>query len=147
MKQSLPLIRLLFMTPNGRPQPGIPRVSCIRSSRIDLIGVLTLILTNFHKNAILHPNWNDTPHYFREKDGGIKYWDFFGGTLGGITEKLDYLKSLNVTILYLNPIFKSRSNHRYDTGDYMTIDPVLGTQESFETLASECKKSGHFDYS
>ena len=62
--------------------------------------------------------------------------DFFGGTLGGIIEKLDYLKSLNVTILYLNPIFKSQSNHRYDTGDYMTIDPVLGTQESFETLAA-----------
>jgi 4-alpha-glucanotransferase len=97
-------------------------------------------LANFHKDAILHPNWNDNPHYFREKDGGIKYWDFFGGTLSGITEKLDYLQSLNVTILYLNPIFKSQSNHRYDTGDYMCIDPALGTQKSFETLASECKK-------
>ncbi len=99
-------------------------------------------LDNFHENAILHPNWNDTPHYFREKDNSIKYWDFFGGTLTGITEKLDYLKSLNVTILYLNPIFKSQSNHRYDTGDYMTIDPVLGTQESFETLANACKERG-----
>jgi len=99
-------------------------------------------LANFHKDAILHPNWNDTPHYFREKDGSIKYWDFFGGTLAGITEKLDYLESLNITILYLNPIFKSRSNHRYDTGDYMSIDPALGTQESFETLASECRKRG-----
>lgn len=99
-------------------------------------------LNNFHRDAILHPNWSDTPHYFREKDGGIKYWDFFGGTLEGITEKLDYLQSLNITILYLNPIFKSRSNHRYDTGDYMTIDPALGTQESFERLASECQKRG-----
>lgn len=99
-------------------------------------------LDHFHNDAILHPNWNDNPHYFREKDGGIKYWDFFGGTLKGITEKLDYLKSLNVTILYLNPIFKSRSNHRYDTGDYMTIDPALGTEESFKELADECEKRG-----
>lgn len=99
-------------------------------------------LDKFPKNAILHANWNDTPHYFREKDGKIGFWDFFGGTLGGITEKLDYLESLNVSILYLNPIFKARSNHRYDTGDYLTIDPILGTKESFETLASECKKRG-----
>jgi len=94
----------------------------------------------FSENAILHPNWNDSPHYFRGATGNIEYYDFFGGTLTGITEKLDYLKSLNVSILYLNPIFKSQSNHRYDTGDYMTIDPILGTQESFEYLASECKK-------
>lgn len=99
-------------------------------------------LDNFPENAILHANWGDYPHYFRGKKGSIDYWDFFGGTLTGITEKLDYLKSLHVSILYLNPIFKSRSNHRYDTGDYMTIDPILGTQASFENLASECKKRG-----
>jgi len=97
-------------------------------------------IDNFSGNAMLHPNWNDSPHYFRGSDDKIDYWDFFGGTLSGITEKLDYLKSLNVTILYLNPIFKSQSNHRYDTGDYMTIDPVLGTRESFVHLAAECKK-------
>lgn len=99
-------------------------------------------IENFHENTMLHPNWNDSPHYFRGNAGNIEYWDFFGGTLTGITEKLDYLKSLNVSILYMNPIFKSQSNHRYDTGDYMSIDPILGTQESFERLASECKKRG-----
>jgi len=97
-------------------------------------------IENFPENAILHPNWNDSPHYFRGSTGNIEFWDFFGGTLLGITEKLDYLKSLNVSILYLNPIFKSQSNHRYDTGDYMSIDPILGNQGSFEHLASECKK-------
>jgi|LGOV01.1.fsa_nt_gb 4-alpha-glucanotransferase len=97
-------------------------------------------IRNFPKDAILHPNWNDCPHYFKDENGNIEYWDFFGGTLLGIIEKLDYLKSLNVTILYLNPIFKARSNHRYDTGDYMTIDPILGAKDSFKHLALECKK-------
>lgn len=97
---------------------------------------------NFGENAIIHPNWNACPHYFKSPEGCIDYWDFFGGTLEGIREKLDYLKSLNITILYLNPIFKSQSNHRYDTGDYMTIDPALGTLESFEALIKSCKEKG-----
>ncbi|MDK2904942.1 MAG: cyclomaltodextrinase / maltogenic alpha-amylase / neopullulanase [Eubacteriaceae bacterium] len=97
-------------------------------------------LANFPNDAMLHPNWSDCPHYFKNEKGEIEYWDFFGGTLSGITEKLDYLKSLNVTILYLNPIFKAKSNHRYDTGDYMAIDPILGDLESFRTLVSECRK-------
>ncbi|MGL4607526.1 MAG: glycoside hydrolase family 13 protein [Eubacteriaceae bacterium] len=99
-------------------------------------------IDSFGDHAVLHPNWNAPPHYFKNEKGGIEYWDFFGGTLEGIREKLDYLKSLNVTILYLNPIFKSQSNHRYDTGDYMTIDPILGTQESFEALIADCKARG-----
>ena len=52
--------------------------------------------------------------------------NFYGGTLTGITEKLDYLHDLGVEILYLNPIFEAYSNHRYDTGDYTKIDPLLG---------------------
>jgi 4-alpha-glucanotransferase len=97
-------------------------------------------LDNFPRKVLIHPNWSDSPHYFKNDSGHIEYWDFFGGTLDGITEKLDYLQSLNVSILYLNPIFKSRSNHRYDTADYMTIDPILGTMKSFEKLLAACKE-------
>lgn len=97
-------------------------------------------LNRFPKEVLLHPNWIDCPHYLKNEKGEIDYWDFFGGTLTGITEKLDYLKSLNVSILYLNPIFKAKSNHRYDTGDYLAIDPILGDLESFQTLVAECKK-------
>ena len=68
--------------------------------------------------------------------------DFFGGNFAGILSKLDYLESLGVTTLYLSPIFKSSSNHRYDTGDYMKIDPMLGTEEDFRQLIEEAKKHG-----
>lgn len=60
--------------------------------------------------------------------------NFFGGTLNGIIEKLDYLQDLGVNLLYLTPIFKARTNHRYDTVNYYEIDPMLGTKEDFSKL-------------
>ena len=81
------------------------------------------------KNVMLHEHWDDVPlkrvMSVREKDNYAL--DFFGGTLNGIAEKLDVLRDLGVTVLYLNPIFQARTNHRYDTGDYTKIDPFLGT--------------------
>lgn len=68
--------------------------------------------------------------------------DFFGGTLNGIAKKLPYLEKLGVTVIYLNPIFRARSNHRYDTGDYTQIDPLLGTQEEFEALCRKAEEKG-----
>ena len=68
--------------------------------------------------------------------------DFFGGDLAGITQKLDYLEDLGVTALYLNPIFRARSNHKYNTGDYLQIDPSFGTQEELRSLCREAKKRG-----
>ncbi|MCL2752307.1 MAG: glycoside hydrolase family 13 protein, partial [Firmicutes bacterium] len=67
---------------------------------------------------------------------------FYGGNLAGVTSKLDYLKSLSADILYLNPVFEARSNHRYDTADYFKIDPLLGTAEDFKHLCKEAKKRG-----
>ncbi len=60
--------------------------------------------------------------------------DFAGGNLRGIAEKLDYIQSLGVKVIYLNPIFMAWSNHRYDTADYKRIDPLLGTEEDFIAL-------------
>lgn len=97
-------------------------------------------LERFPPKTLLHPKWNDCPHYFKNDKGEIEYWDFFGGTLLGIQEKLDHLKSLHINVIYLNPIFKAKSNHRYDTGDYLAIDPVLGDLASFHHLIAECKK-------
>ncbi|MGX8699506.1 MAG: alpha-amylase family glycosyl hydrolase, partial [bacterium] len=76
-------------------------------------------------------DWYQRPRYERDGKGHILHWDFYGGSLRGIIEKLDYLKNLGITILYLNPIFEAASNHRYDTGDYELIDPILGTEEDF----------------
>ena len=90
----------------------------------------------------LHSAWEDEPVYLPEENGEVTNRDFFGGSLPGITEKLDYLKSLHVTTLYLNPIFEAASNHRYDTADYRAIDPLLGDEEDFRTLCREAHKRG-----
>ncbi len=66
--------------------------------------------------------------------------DFYGGNIKGVISKLDYLKNLSVSAIYFSPIFKSASNHRYDTGDYFEIDPLFGTEEEFKLLLSEAKK-------
>lgn len=91
-------------------------------------------------DRLIHQDWNEplrTDTDPRCKD--YNSLEFYGGTLTGITKKLPYLAKLGVTVLYLNPIFRSYSNHRYDTGDYMQIDPLLGTQAEFDAL---CKQAG-----
>ncbi len=95
------------------------------------------------QDRFLREDWGQQPDWC--KDDGDRKWipaDFFGGNLAGITEKLDYLASLGVTVLYLNPIFMSFSNHRYDTADYAKIDPVLGDTASFERLCREAHARG-----
>lgn len=89
----------------------------------------------------LHQNWYDEPDIVSE-DGKYHGDDFFGGDLEGIRQKLPYIKSLGTSILYLSPIFKARSNHRYDTGDYMEIDELLGSDEDFVALCKDAKEMG-----
>ncbi|MBO4938043.1 MAG: starch-binding protein [Oscillospiraceae bacterium] len=62
--------------------------------------------------------------------------EIYGGDLEGITERIDYLKALGVNVIYLNPVFWSISNHRYDAVDYTEIDPILGTLGDFEQLVA-----------
>ncbi len=68
--------------------------------------------------------------------------DFYGGNIKGIIEKLDYIHSLNVEYLYLNPLFKSRSNHRYDVDDYFEVDSLLGSKRDLKALVKECHNRG-----
>ncbi len=93
-------------------------------------------------NKILRKDWGGIPNYKPNEFGKVLNNDFFGGNLNGIREKLDYLKSLGVSVIYLNPIFEAYSNHRYDTGDYMQIDPLLGTAEDFDRLIADAKEKG-----
>ena len=67
---------------------------------------------------------------------------FYGGDLYGIKIKLDYLQTLGVDTIYLNPIFKARSNHRYDTDNYLEIDPALGGDAALASLVAETEKRG-----
>ena len=95
------------------------------------------------QDAYVHPNWSDEPLVRVDSAVGDPYcMDFFGGTLKGITDKLDYLQELGVTVLYLNPIFMARSNHRYDTADYDSIDPMLGSLQDFQELCSQARARG-----
>ena len=94
------------------------------------------------KGKWLHRDWHETPEFRPNEKGKILNNDFFGGNFRGILKKLDYLQSLHVTVIYLNPIFRAFSNHRYDTGDYMQLDPMLGSEEDFAALVSECWKRG-----
>ena len=91
----------------------------------------------------VHAQWNEDMLSVGDLRGGQhQELDFYGGNLNGIREKLPYLKELGVDVIYLNPIFKARSNHRYDTGDYTCIDPLCGTQEEFEALCQDAKAMG-----
>ena len=89
----------------------------------------------------IHKNWNEDVVVGPNKDG-IWNADFFGGNINGIIEKLDYIKSLGVSILYLGPIMCSQSNHRYDTGDYEKVDPYAGTNKDLKRLCDEAHKRG-----
>lgn len=87
-------------------------------------------------------DWTTLPYYIKNDDGSIREWNYWAGNLKGIIEKLPYLAELGVTCIYLNPIFKARSNHRYDTSDYMTIDPMLGTEDDFVLLCNKARNQG-----
>ncbi len=90
----------------------------------------------------LHPTWGEMPFFRANEDGKIKNNDFFGGNFNGVREKLPYLKSLGVTVIYFNPVFEAWSNHRYDTGDYLKFDELLGTEEDFDRLVDEASALG-----
>lgn len=90
----------------------------------------------------INEDWYACPEWRPNENGEITNTDFFMGDLKGIEQKLDYLEKLGVTCIYLNPIFKAYSNHRYDTGDYSQIDPLLGTEKDFKSLCAEAKKHG-----
>ncbi len=99
-------------------------------------------LTGKLQPYILHECWNEEVQWQPTEEGLVLNNDFYGGNFQGITEKMDYIASLGTTILYLNPISKSFSNHRYDTGDYKTPDPMLGTTEDFSRMCKAAHERG-----
>lgn len=88
-----------------------------------------------------YSDWeNGIPQYPEKPGDPFPNNCFFGGSLYGIIEKLDYLQSLGVNTLYLNPIFDAASNHKYDTADYMKVDEAFGGDEALDELIAELKK-------
>ncbi len=94
----------------------------------------------FPNDRILHKSTDETPVWEPDINGKILNNDYYGGTLKGIEEKLPYLASLGVNMLYLNPIFEAHSNHRYNTADYTKIDSMLGTEKDFKSLCKKAEK-------
>ncbi len=105
-----------------------------RSGRCDLSGKL--------QPYTVHKHWDEEVEWRPTPDGKVLNNDFFGGNFRGITEKMDYIASLGTGILYLNPISKSFSSHRYDTGDYKTPDPMLGTEADFSAMCDAAHARG-----
>lgn len=100
-------------------------------------------MRNLPRGSYYHAHWDDDPALvINDKRGSNSANDFFGGNLKGIEEKLDYIRSMGVTVLYFNPIFEANSNHKYNTGDYMKIDPSFGTEQDFKNLCAAAKKKG-----
>lgn len=98
---------------------------------------------SYRSDTVFDEDWeNGTPQYAPIRGGAVTNNVFFGGNLWGVAEKLPYLASLGVTIIYLSPIFEAYSNHKYDTSDYMRIDPGFGGEEAFAHLLDEAHKRG-----
>lgn len=95
------------------------------------------------RGAIIDPRWDQgIPQYVAKQGDDLPNNVFFGGNLWGVAQKLDYLESLGVKVLYLSPIFKAYSNHKYDTGDYMTVDPGFGGEVALDHLLREAAARG-----
>lgn len=94
------------------------------------------------KGRVRRTDWGGEPSFRPNEKGKVLNNDFFGGNLKGVQSKLDYLKDLGVTIIYFNPIFEAASNHRYDTSDYMKIDPFLGDEKDFRELVETAENKG-----
>jgi len=110
--------------PRNDPQPGVAR---------------------YHNTTVeLHQNWLDKPWKPGSGDGSDNVYnnDFFGGDLKGIIDKLDYILDLGANTIYMTPVFKAASNHKYDTADYKNIDPAFGSNEDFVLLTKEAAKRG-----
>ena len=93
------------------------------------------------KNRIIYDSFQDDDVKPKTEDGKWNI-DFYGGDLKGIEEKLDYIKSLGVSIIYISPIVKSQSNHRYDTGDYEQVDPYAGNNDDLKSLCNKAHEKG-----
>jgi len=92
--------------------------------------------------AVYRPDWGGCPSFLPDHEGIVHNNDFFGGDLYGVIDSLPYLEELGVTCIYLNPIFEAASNHKYDTGDFMKIDPAFGNTDTFERLCKEARDRG-----
>ncbi len=92
----------------------------------------------FDGGKVTTPAWTDEPADWNES----RCCDFYNGDLKGIASKAEYLRSLGVSVVYINPVFSSRSVHRYDTVDFFRIDEKLGGDEALTDMVRVLHENG-----
>lgn len=92
--------------------------------------------------VIIDDDWKVIPEYPLYPGAPLKNNHFYGGTLWGIIDKLDYISSFGVNTIYLSPIFDAASNHKYDTADYKTVDAMFGGDEALSALIAKAREYG-----
>ncbi|MGN0342811.1 MAG: glycoside hydrolase family 13 protein [Roseburia sp.] len=122
-----------FQLPYINANDWMPVVDWMKDAVFYQIFVERFAIGDHEKDmSYVNMNWEDRP----------TPKSFAGGDLKGIIEKIEYLKELGITAIYLTPIFYSQSNHKYDTIDYMQIDPRFGTKEDFRCLVEKAHANG-----
>jgi len=131
-----------FKTPDYLKGAMIYQIFPDRFARDSAFDFDKMINSDPREERIYHEDWYEDVDTKGKPETGYLACDFYGGNLKGIEEKLDYIKSLGINVLYLNPIFEARSSHRYDTADYMNADPILGGTAAFMSLQNACREKG-----
>lgn len=129
-----------FVTPNYLKGAQIYQIFPDRFARSSDFSYSRMVSFPAGPERLYHEDWYEDVDIEGKPDTGYLACDFYGGNLQGIVDKLDYIQALGIDIIYLNPIFKARSSHRYDTADYLTVDPILGGNGAFEKLTEEAGK-------
>lgn len=131
-----------FVTPDKMKGASIYQIFPDRFRRSKDFNYASVVKNCKREERIYHKDWYEDVDIEGKPSTGYLACDFFCGSLNGISEKLDYIKSLGINIIYLNPIFEARSSHRYDTADYLNVDPILGGNEAFTKLVKEAQSKG-----
>ncbi len=95
------------------------------------------------EGGVLNPDWEKGAVEYPPYPGApLANNTFFGGDLDGVRKKLSYIASLGTKIIYLSPVFRAASNHKYDTGDYTEVDAAFGGERALRSLIKEAGKYG-----
>jgi glycosidase len=93
-------------------------------------------------DRFMNGNRENDPKDVMPWDGQPTWFNRFGGDLAGVDQRTPYLRSLGISAIYFNPVFKSPSNHRYDTSDYFQVDPQLGSNNDLARLVAKLRRQG-----
>lgn len=95
------------------------------------------------EDAVYNEDWeNGIPEYPEIRGDSFPNNTHFGGTLWGVADRLDYIESLGVNCIYLNPIFEAYSNHKYDTADFLSVDKSFGGEAALANLIEKAHSRG-----